>query len=168
MIHKLNFKHLTISLIISLGTGILSELLTMSNMQTFDILSKLPLSPPSWLFPIIWLIFFVLMGISAYLIYEENPTIFTEGIVLYGIQLAMNFVWFLMFFNAGKPFQALMVVHTGIYLRAFCVLIALWLIIAMMIMEFAKVNRWAARLQIPYLLWMTFMLYVNFGIFLLN
>lgn len=168
MIHKLNFKHLTISLIISLGTGILSELLTMSNMQ-------MPLSPPSWLFPIIWLIFFVLMGISfdilskpAYLIYEENPTIFTEGIGLYGIQLAMNFVWFLMFFNAGKPFQALMVVHTGIYLRAFCILIALWLIIAMMIMEFAKVNRWAARLQIPYLLWMTFMLYVNFGVFLLN
>lgn len=157
MVHnKVNLKHLATSLAISLGTGMLSGLLTMGGMKTFESINKPPLSPPGWLFPIVWTILFILMGVSAYLIYEENPRVLSAGLVLYAVQLALNFIWPLLFFNAGM------------YLLAFVELVALWVFIILMIMEFAKVNRCAAWLQVPYLLWVTFALYLNLGIYMLN
>lgn len=155
-VHKINIKHLLISLAISLGTGALSGLLTMGGMKKFEMIAKPPLTPPDAVFPVVWTILFALMGISAYLVYEENPHILSSALVVYAIQLAVNFVWPLFFFNQQK------------FLPAFFIIIGLWLLIIVMIKQFYKVNRTAALLQIPYLIWVTFAAYLNFGVYLLN
>lgn len=155
-VHKINFKHLSVSLAISLGVGLLSGLLSMGGTEKFEMLSKPPLTPPGAVFPIVWTILFTLMGISAYLVFEENPRILSPALIVYAIQLAVNFVWPLLFFNR----QA--------FLTAFLVIIALWLLIIIMIRQFYKVNKTATLLQIPYLIWVTFAAYLNFGVYLIN
>ncbi len=155
-VHRINIKHLAVSLAISLGVGALSGLLSMGGMKKFESVAKPPLTPPDVVFPIVWTILFALMGISAYLIYEENPRILSGALTVYAIQLAVNFIWPLFFFNLQM------------YLVAFLIIIALWLLIIVMIKRFYAVNKTAALLQIPYLLWVTFAAYLNFGVYLLN
>lgn len=155
-VHKINIKHLLISLAISLGAGALSGLLSMGGMEKFEMLEKPPLTPPGVLFPIVWTILFALMGISAYLVYEENPRVLSLALLVYAVQLAVNFMWPLFFFNRQE------------FLQAFFIIIALWLLIIVMIKQFYKVNKTAALLQIPYLIWVTFAAYLNFGVYLLN
>lgn len=155
-VHKINVKHLLVSLAISIGVGVLSGLLTMSGMETFESIAKPPLTPPGAVFPIVWFILYTLMGISSYLVYESNPRILSPALIVYAVQLAVNFTWPLIFFNR----QA--------FLMSFIIIIALWILIIIMIVQFFKVSKTAAYLQIPYLLWVTFAAYLNFGVYLLN
>ncbi len=116
-----------------------------------------PFSPPGIVFPIVWGILFALMGISAarvYLAPASNAR--TRSLLLFFLQLAFNFLWSIIFFN----FQA--------FGLAFFWLIALWLLILAMPFSFRKVDRLAAWLQIPYLLWVSFAAYLNFGVWMLN
>ena len=116
-----------------------------------------PFSPPGIVFPIVWGILFALMGISAarvYLAPASNAR--TRSLLLFFLQLAFNFFWSIIFFN----FQA--------FGLAFFWLIALWLLILAMLFSFRKVDRLAAWLQIPYLLWVSFAAYLNFGVWMLN
>ena len=155
-VHKLNLKHLAISLAISLGTGILAGLLTMGSMENFEKIAKPPLTPPSILFPIVWFILFTLMGISSYIVYKSDDENTKKALAIYGIQLAVNFFWPIFFFNL----QA--------YLFSFIWIILLWLLIILMIYEFSKVSKLAAWLQVPYLIWVTFAGYLNLAIYILN
>lgn len=154
--HAIKWKPLIISLVISLGVGGLSALLTMNSMQLYQNLKQPPLAPPSILFPIVWTILFVLMGISAYLVYIDDSLNNGKALLIYGIQLFFNFFWTIIFFR----FQ--------LYLFAFIWLLILWVLIVWMIKAFYKVNKTAAYLQIPYLIWSTFAAYLNFAIFYLN
>ena len=131
-------KSLIISLIISLGVGGLSALFTMGSMDIYKYLDKPPLAPPSIVFPIVWTILFILMGISAYLIYESNSENKQSALLIYGIQLLVNFLW---------PILILIIV---------------------MIVKFFKINKLAAYLQIPYLIWVAFATYLNLGFYILN
>jgi len=94
-----SLKKLIISLVISVGVGLLSGFLTKDSMEIFERLTKPPLSPPGSVFPIVWSILFVLMGISAYLIWisdapkQKKQTAFA----FYGAQLALNFFWSIIF-----------------------------------------------------------------------
>lgn len=155
-VHKINLKHLAISLAISLGVGILSGISTMGSMENFEKISKPPLTPPGIVFPIVWFILFTLMGISSYIIYESDSQNSKNALTVYGIQLVVNFIWPLLFFNM----QA--------YLFSFIWILLLWILIIIMIVQFYKISKPAALLQIPYLLWVTFATYLNFGVFLLN
>lgn len=155
-VHKINLKHLAISLAISLGVGILSGISTMGSMENFEKISKPPLTPPGIVFPIVWFILFTLMGISSYIIYESDSPNSKNALTVYGIQLVVNFIWPLLFFNM----QA--------YLFSFIWILLLWILIIIMIVQFYKISKPAALLQIPYLLWVTFATYLNFGVFLLN
>ncbi len=155
-VHKINVKHLAISLAISIGTGILSGLLSMGAMENFEKTVKPPLTPPGFLFPIVWFILFTLMGISSYIIYESSAENRNRALTIYGIQLAVNFIWPLLFFNLEA------------YFISFIWILLLWVLIILMIIEFSKISKAAAWLQVPYLLWVTFAAYLNFGIFLLN
>ena len=155
-VHSLRWKPLLISLAISLGVGGLSAILTMQNVKIYQSLNQPPLSPPAFIFGIVWTILFILMGISAYLIYTSDSPDKRKALVIYGIQLLLNFGWSLIFFNV----QA--------YLLAFIWLIVLWIFIILMIISFYRINPTAAILQIPYLLWVTFAAYLNLGIYLLN
>lgn len=153
---KIKWKSLIICILIPLFVGGLSSFLTRSGTQEIKLLNKPPLYPPDIIFPIVWTVLYVLMGISSYIICtSENPQK-TKALKTYAIQLVFNFLWTLIFFNM----QA--------YLLAFFWIIALWIIIIAMIRQFRKINAAAAYLQIPYLLWVTFAAYLNFGIYWLN
>ena len=149
-------KSLIISLLISLGVGGLSALLTMGSMDIYKYLDKPPLAPPSILFPIVWTILFILMGISSYLIYESDSKNKQKALLIYGIQLLVNFTWPIFFFVLNYRLIALFIIIT------------LLILIIIMIIKFYNINKLAAYLQIPYLLWVAFATYLNFGFYILN
>lgn len=153
---KINWKALIVSIAISLGVGALAGFLTRNSMTLYPTLVKPPLAPPGWIFPVVWTILYVLMGISAYIIYTSNSKDKEEALRVYILQLMMNFFWSIIFFNQ----QA--------YLLAFFILVILWVLILIMIQKFKDINTLAGILQIPYLLWVTFAGYLNLAIYLLN
>ena len=138
--------------------GIIASLLTSDSMETFDNISKPALSPPGWLFPVVWTILYTLIGISAYIISVSSaaPIEKVKSLALYTYQLAVNFLWPIFFFNFKW------------YLFSFIWIILLWILVFLMIKSFYKINKTAAYLNIPYLIWLTFATYLNFGIWLLN
>ena len=150
------WKELFVSIAISLGVGALAGYLTKDSMSMYQELLKPPLTPPGWIFPIVWTILFILMGISAYMIYVSDSKDKNQALQIYAIQLMLNFIWSLAFFNM----QA--------YLLAFVILILLWISIIAMIKSFYEINPLAGKLQVPYLLWVTFAGYLNLAIYLLN
>lgn len=145
-------------ILITLGVGLLSAVLTGDNMATFETLQKPPLSPAENVFPIVWTILFILMGISAALIWLSDAPKSTKNklITLYFVQLAVNFFWSIIFFNLNA------------YLFAFAWLVLLWVLILFMIVLFKRVSKLSAWLLLPYLLWVTFAGYLNLAIWVLN
>ena len=152
-------KPYVISIAIALAVGGLSALFTKNNMEMYGNISKPPLSPPGWIFPVAWGILYVLMGIGAAQIYvnrsgkEEDAR---SALFVYGLQLLVNFFWSIIFFNM----QA--------FLFAFIWLIILWVLVIVMIIMFKRVNKTAAYIQIPYLLWVTFAGYLTLAVYILN
>lgn len=116
-----------------------------------------PLSPPAIVFPIVWGILYALMGISAARVrLQPQSTERNKGINLFITQLVVNFFWSLIFFNARA------------YGFAFLGLLLLLALVLWMTLTFRKTDKIAAVLQIPYLLWLTFAAYLNFGVWSLN
>ena len=152
-------KPYIISIATALLVGGISALLTMENMDIYNDIQIPPLSPPSILFPIVWTVLYVLMGISAAIVFthQDNNSVEVEsGLRSYGLSLLFNFLWSIIFFNL-KWF--------GI---AFFWLLALLFFIVKTIVSYYKVNKLAAYLQIPYTVWVIFAGYLNFGICMLN
>lgn len=152
-------KPYIISVAIALLVGGLSALLTKNGMEEYQKVNQPPLSPPMVVFPIVWTILFTLMGISSAIIYEKgkyDDAEISSAIRIYGLNLIVNFFWSIIFFNLGT------------YLFAFIWLLLLLVIIILMIVEFYKISKIAALIQIPYLLWVAFAGYLNFMIYLLN
>ena len=155
---KRNKRLLFICIAIPLIVGGVSALLTQNRMEVFDRVVQPPLSSPAWLFPVVWTILYTLMGISSYLILTSDSD-FQEkedAIRLYAYQLLVNFLWPTFFFNFGW------------YLFAFLWLVLLWVLVFLMIRKFFEINRFAAYMNIPYLIWLTFAAYLNLGIWWLN
>ena len=138
--------------------GGLSGFLTRKGSKVYQAtIRKPPLSPPGVVFPIVWGILFALMGIGAARIWRAPPSQErTRSLRLFFTQLGFNFFWSIIFFNLQAFGFALLW------------LAALWVLIVMMINSFRKVDRLAAFLQIPYLLWVSFAAYLNFGVWRLN
>ena len=155
---RINKRLLFICIAIPLIVGGVSALLTKNSMEMFEILKKPPLSPPGWLFPVVWTILYTLMGISSYLVIvsDAERDDKTDALRLYGYQLVVNFLWSTFFF------------HFQWYLFSLLWLILLWILVFFMIRKFADVNKFAAYMNISYLLWITFAGYLNAGIWWLN
>ena len=147
---------LIISILIPLAVGGLSAYLTKDSMNQYSQIIKPEFSPPAIVFPIVWTILYILMGISSYIICSSDSSMKQTALNWYAIQLLFNFIWSLIFFNLGN------------YLFAFVWLIALIVIICIMIYQFYKISPLAAYLQIPYLLWCLFAAFLNYNIYLLN
>ena len=143
---------------LSLAVGLLSALLSRPGMEDFqETVRQPPLSPPAFLFPVVWTALYILMGVGAAMVRLKKPSAHrSKGINLFVAQLVINFFWSLIFFNA-QPFGF-----------AFLWLLLLWALILLMILSFYKTDKLAALLQIPYLLWVTFAGYLNFTIWQLN
>lgn len=155
---KINKRLLFICIAIPLIVGAVSALLTQNSMELFQFLDKPPLSPPAWLFPVVWTILYTLMGISSYLILEsgEDREQINNAIKIYGYQLVVNFLWPTFFFNFEW------------YFFSFLWLVLLWVLVLLMILKFKDISKLAAYMNIPYLVWLTFAGYLNLGIWILN
>lgn len=155
---KKNRKLLLICIAIPLAVGALSAWLTRGSMEAFQVLEKPPLSPPGWLFPVVWTILYILMGAASYLVLtsEASPERIRRAMIPYIIQLVFNFFWSILFFNLER------------YLLAFFWLIGLWVFILITTVRFSRIRSLAGDLMLPYLLWVTFAGYLNYGIYLLN
>lgn len=145
-----------ISCLIALAVGGLSALVTQNSMAAFESIQKPALTPPSWVFPVVWTILFLLMGLSAAIIYRSQNSQKGLALTVYGLQLAVNFAWSIIFFNLRS------------YLFAFIWLILLLALIVLMIQQFYTISRKAGPMQLPYLIWVIFAGYLNWMIYLLN
>lgn len=152
---KINFKALIISILIPLAVGSISGLISMPFMDYKELIQP-PLSPPGWLFPIVWNILYILMGISFYLIYEEINYDKDNAYIVYFTQLLVNGLWSIFFF----------VLKWRLFSSIWLFLLIILVII--MIIRFYKINKVSSLLQLPYLLWTIFALYLNIGIYILN
>ncbi len=155
---KSNWKPYAAWIAATLAAGALSAYLTRDGMELYrTAIRKPPLSPPGIVFPIVWTILYVLMGIGAARVQiVSEPEERTPHLTLYVVQLIFNFLWSIFFFNQRWFGFSLLW------------LIALWVLILAMILKFRKIERTAALLQIPYLIWVSFAAYLNAGVWLLN
>ena len=154
---RLQVKTLLIALGIPLAVGGLAALLS-GGMNDYGVMAKPPLSPPGWVFPVVWTILYLLMGYASYLVWVSDAPQGQKrrALALYGGQLAVNFLWPLVFFGAEM------------YLTALVLLVVLWVLILLTIRAFSGIHERAGDLLIPYILWVSFAAYLNLGIFLLN
>ena len=152
------WKTIILSILVAEAVGALSGFLTREGMKLFtDAVAQPPLSPPPLLFPIVWTILYVLMGYGSARIWLSTPSPDrSRALNLYAIQLVVNFFWSLIFFNA----QA--------FGFAFFWLLLLWVLVLLMILAFDKIDPLSAKLQVPYLIWLTFAAYLNLGVWYLN
>ena len=155
---KSDIKDFVQCILLPLFVGGLAALFTMNSMQQFQSLEKPPLSPPAILFPIVWTLLYVLMGIASYLIFKADAsgTDKEKALRTYGVSLIFNFLWPIFFFRYE------------LYLFSFLWILLLWGIILITILLYNQINKTAAYLMIPYLWWVTFAAYLNLGIYLLN
>lgn len=149
-------KPYVISVLLAFIVGGLAAWLTNDSMNIYESINKPELSPKGFVFPIVWSILYTLMGISAAIVYKKGGMRSKPALIVYAIQLIVNFFWTIIFFNL----QA--------FLFSFIWLILLWILIIYMIYKFYEISPLAAYLQIPYLLWVTFAAYLNYMIFTLN
>lgn len=152
------WKPILLSILLAEAVGALSGFLSREGMKVFaDAVAQPPLSPPSILFPIVWSILYALMGYGSARIWLSEPSLErSQALNLYTSQLIVNFFWSLIFFNALA------------YGFAFFWLLLLWILVLLMILAFRRIDPPVARLQIPYLVWLTFAAYLNLGVWYLN
>ncbi len=150
------YKVYIFSILIAISVGLLSGFVATNSVIVFDMLEKPPLTPPASFFPVVWVVLYILMGISAAIIYLSCSIKKRCALLIYGVQLIVNFWWSIIFFRFN------------LYLFAFLWILLLIGIIKIMIFNFYKINKYAAFLQMPYLLWVTFAGYINLMIYILN
>lgn len=153
---KIQWKPLLIQLAIPLAVGGLAGFLIRDSMETYISLEKPPFSPPPAVFPIAWILLYLLMGTAAYLIVTSSSPGRKQALILYGVQLAVNFFWPLIFFNLGY------------FLTAFFWLLLLLALVLLTIQNFGRIRSLSAWLLLPYAAWLVYAAYLNFGVFWLN
>ena len=143
-------------LLFPLFVGTIAGFLIREQLPIYQSIQKPPFAPPPILFPIIWTILYLLMGYSAYLVFQSQSTNRQAALSVFFLQLLCNFFWPLIFFNL----QA--------YLTAFLWLVTLFLLVLYLSILFCEISVKASLLLLPYLLWLLFAGYLNFGVYLLN
>lgn len=155
-------KHNLISLLFYVvsaeAIGGLSALLTGSFSDFFDKYLEPPLLPAKWLFPVVWVILYAIMGLSAYLISmsEVETDKIKCALTVYWVQLAFNFSWSIAFFRLEWLWGGV------------AIIISLLLLIALMLIFFSKIDKRAALINIPYFLWVAFATYLNLATAIIN
>lgn len=156
MIKLKKYKYIILNLAISLGIGVLSSLFTMNTIDLYQTINRPKYSPPGYLYPIIWTILYILIGLSSYLIHRSTNKDKETALIIYYFQLFINFTWPIIFFTYHN------------FLLALAILITLCLLVAILIKLFYRIRPLAAFLLLPYFGWIIFALYLNFWIFVKN
>lgn len=155
---KINVLTLVCALMLPLLVGMLSSYLSSSGMAAYGSMDKPPLSPPAWVFPTAWTILYLMMGVASYyvIVSEADPRSKTIALVFYMVQLAMNFMWSIIFFD------------WKMYLFAFAWLFVMWCFVVGCTFRFYIINSLSGYLMIPYIIWLTFAAYLNLGAWFLS
>lgn len=148
----MKIKKLIISILIPLLLGIIVSLFI--NTDIYDVIIKPEISPPKIVFPIVWTLLYILMGISNYIINKDNKKEVPN--LIYYISLAINLIWPIIFFNTQE------------YLISLLIIIILIIFVALTIIEYFKTSKIAGYLQVPYIIWLLFALYLNYQVLILN
>lgn len=150
---------LIISVIISVGLGSLGTcFIKIGPGSWYQSLIKPSLNPPNWIFGSVWILLFILIGISLYLVWRHGlkDTIVKKGVIMFFIQFGFNIIWSYFFFTLQNP------------RLAFLEIIALWLAISALMINFYRVDKRAVWLLWPYLVWVSFTAFLNYAIWQLN
>lgn len=148
-----------VGVLIAQAAGGLGSLFTTAKIPTwYATLVKPSFNPPSWIFGPVWTTLFLMMGIASAMVWQRRgvSSAANPALIAYGVQLALNVLWSVLFFGAESPAYALI-----------CV-IALWFAILLTIVLFWRVNHAAAWLLVPYLAWVSFASILNFSLWRLN
>lgn len=152
---RVNWKKLALCIAIPLAVGALAALLSGPMGEGYQSYIQPPLSPPGWVFAVVWPVLYGLMGYASYLAAESEGDK-GRALILYGVQLFVNFLWPIVFFRFMLPGVAL------------ALLAVLWVLVLLTMRSFSELSERAGDLLLPYILWLSFALYLNFGIFVLN
>jgi tryptophan-rich sensory protein len=145
-------KKLLLSILVCLSAGLIGSLATFPAIPTwYATLTKPSFSPPNWLFGPVWTALYILMGIAMSLIWQKK-----KSLNLFLIHLVFNAGWSVVFFGLRS------------ILGGMVVIIILWGLIVAVIGKFYRIDRRAAYLLIPYLVWVSFASVLNFSLLLLN
>ena len=147
-----------IAMAIPVVTGLISAVLTKTAMVQYASFRKPPLSPPGWLFPVVWTILYLMMGLASYYIIMSDADGIqkADALFIYGLQLVFNFVWSILFFNYGS------------YLLAFAWLMVMWVLEIAAAVLFYRIMTGAGLLLIPYILWTAFAAYLNLATYIMS
>ncbi len=152
-----SIKKLVFSIIICQLAGIVGSIFTVSSIPDWYIyLNKPSFNPPSFVFAPVWTLLYTMMGIAVYKIWISKNRKSITPLVIFDIQLILNALWSILFFGFRNPFYA------------FVDIILLWIFIVLTIWQFAKVDRKAAYLLIPYIFWVSFAVVLNYSIWKIN
>ena len=155
---KIKWKQLVVCVAAPLLVGALAGMLSRGGMKDYQSMYKPLLAPPGWVFPAVWTLLYILMGLASYFVYTSaaSPERIRRAMGAYALQLAANFIWPLIFFAAG------------LYLLAFIWLILLFALALVCALRFGYIDARAGKLMTPYLVWLFFAAYLNLGVYLLN
>ncbi len=153
---KKQIKSIIVFVVISLAAGLASALISRTAMADYESMSKPPFAPPAFVFVVVWTALYILMGVGAGLVWRAYSPFRETGICLYALQLAVNFLWPVIFFVEGW------------YFIAFLWLCLLLVLVAAMTYSFYRAKPIAAYLQAPYLVWLVFAGVLNLWIALTN
>jgi tryptophan-rich sensory protein len=150
---------LLVSIVIVLAAGLLGSVVTFPSIPSwYSTLIKPPFSPPNWIFGPVWTALYILMGIALWLVWEKGlkHQKVRFAFWLFIIHLAVNAGWSVVFFGLHSILGGLIVI------------IILWVLIATLMLKFYAIDRRAAYLLVPYILWVSFATVLNYSLLLLN
>ena len=154
---KLNYPRLILSVIVCQLAGVFGSFFTVSAIPGwYATLNKPWFTPPGWLFGPVWLSLYTLMGIALYLVWQKGLGKNRLAAGVFGVQLGLNALWSFLFFGLQNPFLGLLNI------------LALWVMIALSIWAFYKVDRRAGHLLLPYIVWVSIATALNYYVWILN
>jgi len=154
-----NTIKLLIAIIIPVAIGATSGFFTVSGVESwYQTINKPTWNPPSWIFGPVWTTLYIMMGIAFFLVWKSpaKPDVKRNAIILFAIQLTLNFFWSFIFFNQHQIGWALVEIIT------------MWLFILLTIFAFGNISKTAAWLMVPYISWVSFATILNYTIWKLN
>ncbi|MBK9332502.1 MAG: tryptophan-rich sensory protein [Ignavibacteria bacterium] len=154
-----NIIKLIVSIIICQMAGVIGTIFTADSISGwYTGLTKPDFNPPNWIFGPVWILLYLMMGVSLFLVWREDlkNAVVKKAFYIFMVQLLFNTLWSIVFFGFQSISSALIII------------IVLWLLIIYTILNFLKISRTSGILLIPYLLWVTFAVILNFFIFKLN
>jgi benzodiazapine receptor len=148
-----------VSLLLTLAIGTVASFVTRPEIKGwYSTLTKPSFTPPNWLFPVAWIIIYIMIATSAYLVWKKRDAsgTYKTAAIIYTMQLALNFLWSIIFFGTHRLFTALFII------------IALLFMIVLNISWFGRFSKTAAWLLVPYIIWVCYATLLNISICVLN